>query len=133
LQISLIRANGQARNVYAGAALSAAAGIADLYLKPSLTRVYGDAAMPLENRDAGTIAQWIMRTRPQRINASELRRHAKLPGLRKAARVMPPIGWWVGKQADELGEKKDKLIQEPQGQGGEHQAPMAPGSVTAKG
>lgn len=61
------------------------------YFTPMAQRVYGDAALPEADRDAATLARWIARERPTVVNARELRRHVRLPGLTKADRVKAAI------------------------------------------
>ena len=51
------------------------------------TRVFGDAALPEADRLATTLARWILRERPKVVNARDLRRKARLPGLREAEKV----------------------------------------------
>ena len=69
------------------AAVLAAAGLVDDYLKPMAERVFGDAALPEGDRIAATVARWILRERPAVLNARDLRRKARLPGLREAEKV----------------------------------------------
>jgi hypothetical protein len=69
------------------AAILAAAALIDDYFKPMAERVFGDAALPEGDRLAAIVAHWILRERPQTINARELRRKARLPGLREADKV----------------------------------------------
>ena len=69
------------------AAVLAAAGLVDDYLKPMAERVFGDAALPEGDRIAATVAGWILREKPAVLNARDLRRKARLPGLREAEKV----------------------------------------------
>lgn len=68
-------------------AVNAAAGLIEDYFKPMAERVFGDAALPEVDRLAATLARWIMKERPKLVNARDLRRKARLPGLRDAAKV----------------------------------------------
>lgn len=68
-------------------AVSAAAALIEDYFKPMAARVYGDAALPESDRLAAIVARWILSERPQVVNARDLRRKARLPGLREAAKV----------------------------------------------
>lgn len=61
------------------------------YALPMAQRVYGDAALPAVERNAATLAKHIKRKRLQSINARELMREDRLPGLRDAASVDPAI------------------------------------------
>ena len=68
-------------------AVHAAAALIEDYFKPMAARVYGDAALPEADRLAAVVARWILSERPQVVNARDLRRKARLPGLREAAKV----------------------------------------------
>ncbi len=61
------------------------------YALPMAERVYGDAALPAVERNAATLARYIKRSRARSINARDLKRTAKLPGLREAADIDPAI------------------------------------------
>lgn len=61
------------------------------YLAPMTERVLGDAALPQRDRDAATLARWLAKTRPDTVNARELRRGVRLPGLTTAERVRGAI------------------------------------------
>lgn len=68
--------------------------VADLiadYILPMSSRVYGDAALPPVERDAATLARYIIRNKVKVVNARELRRTAKLPGLREADKTAAAI------------------------------------------
>ncbi len=68
-------------------AVAGAAHLYDAYFWPMAELVYGDAAMPEANRLAAIVARWIVKTRPEVVNARDLRRKAGLPGLRDAEKV----------------------------------------------
>ena len=61
------------------------------YFAPMAERVIGDAALPQADRDAATLARWIVAKRPRVVNARELRRKHRLPGLTSADRVRAAI------------------------------------------
>lgn len=68
-------------------ALIAAAGFCDDYCKPMAERVYGDAALPLVERNAAVLARYIRRQGFRTINKRTLKRSphkSSLPGLREA-------------------------------------------------
>lgn len=69
------------------ASLGAAVDLADAYLKPMALRVYGDAALPPAERHAATVARYIVRNRLARVNAGDVRRRWRLPGLKTADAV----------------------------------------------
>ena len=70
-----------------GDAINAAAGLVEDYLKPMAERVFGDAALPEGDRLAAVLARWILRERPTILNARDIRRKARLPGLRGTEKV----------------------------------------------
>jgi len=67
--------------------LAAALELADEYIKPMALRVYGDAALPPVERNAATLARYIVKNRPPQVNAGDIRRHWRLPGLKTADAV----------------------------------------------
>ena len=57
-----------------------------------LTRVLGEAALPLVDRNAAVLARAILSQRAERINSREVRRNWRLPGLRHGPAVAAAIG-----------------------------------------
>jgi hypothetical protein len=47
-------------------------------------RVYGDATATREDRNAATLARWIMHERPSEVHVRRMQREVRLPGLRTA-------------------------------------------------
>ncbi len=80
-------------------ATQAATGLMDGYFLPMARRVLGDAAIPEDERNARTLAAWIVETKPERVNVSSVRDGARLPGLREsdpvkaACRFLTEAGW----------------------------------------
>jgi hypothetical protein len=68
-----------------------ATGLVEDYLKPMAERVYGDAAAPISERRAMTLARWIAHNGHRRINARDVKRSAGLPGLRDMPAVEAAI------------------------------------------
>jgi len=68
-------------------AMQAAAGLMRGYFLPMAARVLGDASVPAEERNARTLAGWIMQARPAVVNVSSIRDGARLPGLRESEPV----------------------------------------------
>lgn len=67
--------------------LAAAAEWVDDYAKPMAARVYGDASLPLADRNASTLARYIVKSKLRTVNKRELKRSphkSALPGLRDA-------------------------------------------------
>ncbi len=86
--------------------MEAAAGLMDGYFLPMAARVLGDASVPEDERNARTLAAWIMATRPDRVNVSAIRDTARLPGLREsgavkvACRFLEEAGWLSSPEPD---------------------------------
>jgi hypothetical protein len=82
--------------------------IIDDWVRPNLERVFAEASLPQAQRDAMTIARWLLKTKPEMINARDLRRQAGFPGpktpkeLDEALEVLSDARW---------------LIQQPSGDG----------------
>jgi hypothetical protein len=80
----------------------------DDWVRPNLERVFAEASLPQAQRDAMTIARWLLKTKPEMINARDLRRQAGFPGpktpkeLDEALEVLSDARW---------------LIQQPGGEG----------------
>jgi hypothetical protein len=68
-------------------ALGSALDLIESYVKPMLLRVAGEAALPERDRDAAILARAILQKRPEVINAREVRREWRQPGLREPTRV----------------------------------------------
>jgi hypothetical protein len=64
--------------------LAMAMRIIDEWVQPNLLRVYGEAAMPQDQRDAMDVAKWLLKNKPAAINAKDLRRTAGFQGPKKA-------------------------------------------------
>jgi hypothetical protein len=63
--------------------IEAAIGLMDHYFLPMAARIFSDAAVPADEKNARTLARWIVDTRPETINVTEIRDRARLPGLRE--------------------------------------------------
>jgi hypothetical protein len=80
-------------------AFAAATCLMEEYFMPMAERVYGDAALAKEDRNATTIARWIMRDEPKEVHVRHLQRNVRLPGLsnaeliEKAAAVLIDADW----------------------------------------
>ena len=73
-------------------ALGSALELIDHYFKPMLTRVLGEAALPQIDRHAAVLARAIQNRRAESINARQVRRDWRLPGLREGPAVTAAIG-----------------------------------------
>ena len=65
-------------------AFVAAAHLLDDYFIPSAERVYGDAAASASERNAATLAKWIVAKRPSEVYVRDMQRKVRLPGLTSA-------------------------------------------------
>jgi hypothetical protein len=72
-------------------ALLRAIAFVEHYLKPMAARVYSDAAAPAAERNATTLARWIISTKAKLINTRDVRRSARLPGLRDSLAIEAAI------------------------------------------
>jgi len=66
------------------AAFSDACDLLAGYFMPMAARVYGDAATPQAERNAATLARWIIQGKPKEVHVRHLQREVRLPGLRNA-------------------------------------------------
>ena len=62
------------------------------YFMPGAERVYGDAAASLAERNAATLARWIVKHKPKEIHVRKLQREIRLPGLGNAASIHAAAG-----------------------------------------
>ncbi len=80
-------------------AFAAATRLVRDYFGPMAERCFGDAAIPKEDRDAGALARWIIKTGATEVHVRQLQREVRLPGLRDAtaikaaAEVLEHAGW----------------------------------------
>jgi Protein of unknown function (DUF3987) len=80
-------------------AFLAAANLLDDYFMVSAERVYGDAATTRQDRNAATLARWIIAKRPDDVHVRHLLREVRLPGLtdaeliHEAANVLVEADW----------------------------------------
>ncbi len=68
-------------------AFTAAALLLDDYFLPMADRVYGDAAVSLRDRNAATLARWIIKEHPTDVSVRSLRREVRLPGLNRSEAI----------------------------------------------
>ena len=68
-------------------AMGYAAHIVDEYFKPMALRVYGDAALPEAEHHAAAVARRIIKNKLAIVNAREIRRDWKIPGLTASKKV----------------------------------------------
>jgi hypothetical protein len=79
----------------------AACGLVDGYFMPMAERVFGDAAATDTERNASTLARWIMRTKATEVHVRRLQRDVRLPGVRDAEAIraactaLVDAGWLV--------------------------------------
>jgi putative DNA primase/helicase len=78
--------------------LAAVAEFVDEYAKPTAMRVFGDAALPLVERNAATLARLILKHKLKRVNARELKRtpyKQLLAGMREAEPLNEALAYLV--------------------------------------
>ncbi len=82
-------------------AFAAAAHLVADYLTPMAERVYGDAAARPVDRNAATLARWIVKGRLTEVHVRTLQRQTRLPGLsdattiRAACDALVDAGWLI--------------------------------------
>ncbi|MBV8524302.1 MAG: hypothetical protein JOY71_19605 [Acetobacteraceae bacterium] len=87
-------------------AFTAAAHLVADYLLPMAERVFGDAACPAVDRNAATLARWIVRARQAEVHVRTLQREFRLPGLNTAEAIhaaaaeLIEAGWLAPPEAD---------------------------------
>jgi hypothetical protein len=74
------------------AALSAACNLVADYFMPMAARAYGDAAASAAERNATTLARWIVKERPPEVHVRRLQREVRLPGLGDAKAIHAAAG-----------------------------------------
>lgn len=98
--------------------LIAAADWVDSYAKPMAERVYGDAALPLVERNAAILAKYIRKNRLRSVNKRELKRSphkSALPGLREASamdaavELLVDAGWLLSAPSRDGGPGQQRL------------------------
>jgi hypothetical protein len=81
------------------AALTAAIRLIGEYFLPMAERTYGDAAAPTADRNAATLAGWIVKNHAEEVHVRNMQRKVRLPGLvtaddiHAAAHVLVEAGW----------------------------------------
>jgi Protein of unknown function (DUF3987) len=68
-------------------AFAAAATLVGEYFMPMAKRVFGDAGATDVERNAATLARWILKERPNDAHVRTLIREVRLPGLRSAEQI----------------------------------------------
>jgi hypothetical protein len=68
-------------------AFAAATRLMREYFAPMAERTYGDAAANNDDRNAVTLARWIISERPPEVHVRHLQRNVKLSGLQKAGAI----------------------------------------------
>jgi len=82
---------GQEPTTVSAKSLTAALDFIESYAKPSALRVFGDAAVPVSDRHAAALAKEIVKRRPAKINARDVRKNWAIPKLREAGDVEQAI------------------------------------------
>ena len=68
-------------------AFVAAATLVGEYFMPMAERVFGDAGASDVERNAATLARWIIKERPHEVHVRRMQREVRLPGLRSAEQI----------------------------------------------
>jgi hypothetical protein len=84
-------------------AVAYAADLIEDYFKPMALRCFADATMPERERNAATVARWIVKERPDVVNVRQMYRVERLPGLKEPTKVqqafneLEDAGWIIKK------------------------------------
>ena len=68
-------------------AFTAAAALVESYFMPMAERIFGDAGASDIERNAATLARWVLEERPHDVHVRRLLREVRLPGLRSAEQI----------------------------------------------
>ena len=68
-------------------AFAAAATLVGEYFMPMAERVFGDAGATDVERNAATLARWIVKEHPDEVHVRRMLREVRLPGLRSAEQI----------------------------------------------
>jgi hypothetical protein len=79
--------NDSAADAHLGESRTEATRLIRDYFVPMAERTYGDAACTDTERNASTLAAWMIRDRPKEVHVRELQRKVRLPGLRTSADI----------------------------------------------
>ncbi|HRN87910.1 MAG TPA: DUF3987 domain-containing protein [Hyphomicrobium sp.] len=58
--------------------------IIDNWVRPTLDRVFAEASLPQAQRDAMIVGRWLLKSKPESVNARKLRRQPGFPGPKDA-------------------------------------------------
>ena len=121
------RSDGDAPQSVSREAIVASAALVNGYFGPMAERTYGDAALPIKERNAATIARWIIKEQPSGLNIRSLYRDVRLPGLREPEPTKEAV-WLLeeygfvrsspSRDSDQPGRNKDDYIINPKVFGG---------------
>jgi hypothetical protein len=90
----------------------------DTWVRATLERVFAEASLPQAQRDAMTVGRWLLKIKPKKVNARELRRQPGFPGpkeakvLDAALEVLVDASWLIPAAGDKAAGDKaagDKL------------------------
>jgi hypothetical protein len=93
--------------------------IIDDWVRPNLERVFTEASLPEAHRDAMAVGRSLLKTKPTRVNARELRRQAGFPGPKEpkkmdaALEVLVDARWINLEPGDGPGRSRKDFIVNP--------------------
>jgi hypothetical protein len=97
-------------------AFAAAATLVADYFMPMAERVFGDAGASETERNAATLARWIVKEHPPEVYVRHLQREVRLPGLRtaelikKAADALIEADWLRAPAKTVFGQPRSKVV-----------------------
>ena len=95
-------------------AFLAAATLVDEYFMPMAERVYGDAAASPVDRNAATLAKWIVRDKAREVHVRHVQRVVRLPGLKTADAIHEAAealieAYWLARPEGSKGGARPKM------------------------
>jgi hypothetical protein len=96
-------------------AFTAAATLVGEYFMPMAERVYGDTGATDVERNAATLARWILKEHPDEVHVRTLIREVRLPGLRsageirKAADLLVEADWLLAPAKTVFGQPRSRV------------------------
>ena len=97
-------------------AFAAAATLVADYFMPMAERVFGDAGASETERNAATLARWIVKEHPPEVHVRHLQREVRLPGLRtaelikRAADALIEADWLRAPAKTVFGQPRSKVV-----------------------
>jgi hypothetical protein len=96
-----------------------AMNLIDVWVRPTLERVFAEASLPQAQRDAMAVGRWLLKNRPTTINTRELRRQVGFPGPKEskaldgAIEMLVDARWLIQPPNDGPGRPRKDFVVNP--------------------